>query len=987
MKRIIAAIFGLTIAAAVLTAPPAMAADVQVAGYVINQEGIYIKKGELAFYASCQDFENGNPVATVQFDNPVPLYQVTLPTGLYLVRIAPEPGSFGLTSWNAGSLTCEGAAAIDVKPGSTFHDVTARNGTLTQGGVESDRGDGVSIGDVSFYASCKDFRNFEPAGSAMIDNAAYQVTLPAGTYRALIEPGSGQGSTVSWHNAKLSCAAADVITVPEISFSQGAPLPFTADLKSLGVTEVSGTADSPKGSILYGDIQFYASCDAYQDGNPIASAPIDNGTYSAEVPAGTYRVRIVPFDTSGALKSWHDNAANCATSSAVTINPDPSQTLALHALAGVVLTGSVTSSNGSVTSGSIDFYKTCSGRSYFTSIDNGSYTVVVPSGNYRAFISADTGTGAVNSWHSNAQSCADAQVVDAAANGTRNLVAKAGFAVSGTVSGSKGSIADGSVTFFRTCDDANSGDSVGSSSLNAGVYNTNLPNGTYRAFIEPDRGQGALESWHNAAMSCEQAATVTVNGPTTANLTAVAGSNVTGSVSNGSGQLSDGNVWFYADCEADEEGDLVARGDFDPNYSLTVPNGTYRVLITPSSAQQAVDSWHSAKPSCDQATPVTVSGDGTINLVATRGAQIGGDVTSSAGPVAEGSIEFYTDCEAFKNENPTSRVKISSGTYSLTVPNGSYRVRIYTKGSGDPAFSWHSAKNTCAEANVVNVTGDNSNVDIVAKLGSPVEGIVTRNGTLVRFGDVSFYATCNDFLSGQEAARGSIVDGFYTTALLDGTYYARIRQSAGFGVSYSWHNAAGSCALASQASVSGPTPARPHHPADVLHQRHCERAIRAVGGRLRAVLRDLHRLPAGQPGGRAVVRGRRVRGPPARRHLPRAHRPVPERRCPLLAQRQELVRAGHRHHDLGLCHAQPRRGRRLVGVRNREQHRRFGQGWGPRLLPHVRRRALQARGGDSADPQQRLLLAHRARHVPRGDRPEQRIRRKVLLALGQGVLR
>ncbi len=439
----------------------------------------------------------------------MPLYQVTLPTGLCLVHIAPEPGSFGLTSWNAGSLTCEGAAAIDVKPGSTFHDVIARDSTLTKGGIEKEVTEATVSSSVTSasFASCKDFRSFEPAGSAMIDNAAYQVTLPAGTYRALIQPGSGQGSAASCpaqHQAvvrgrRRDNGSRDFLFARRLNLA-----PFTADLKSLGVTEVSGTADSPKGSILNGDIQFYASCDGYQDGNPIASAPIDNGTYSAEVPAGTYRVRIVPFDTSGALKSWHDKAANCATSSAVTINPDPSQTLALHALAGVVLTGSVTSNNGSVTSGSIDFYKTCSGRGYFTSIDNGSYTVAVPGGNYRAFISADTGTGAVNSWHSNAQSCADAQVVDAAANGTRNLVAKAGFAVSGTVSSSKGSIADGSVTFFRTCDDANSGDSVGSSSLNAGAYNINLPNGTYRAFIEPDRSRGALGSWNNAAMSCER---------------------------------------------------------------------------------------------------------------------------------------------------------------------------------------------------------------------------------------------------------------------------------------------------------------------------------------------------------------------------------------------------------------------------------------------------------------------------------------------------
>ncbi len=70
MKRIIAAIFGLSIAVAVLTAPPAMAADVQISGYVTNQDGIFIDNGTLGFYTSCQDFENGSPVTEMQFNNP-----------------------------------------------------------------------------------------------------------------------------------------------------------------------------------------------------------------------------------------------------------------------------------------------------------------------------------------------------------------------------------------------------------------------------------------------------------------------------------------------------------------------------------------------------------------------------------------------------------------------------------------------------------------------------------------------------------------------------------------------------------------------------------------------------------------------------------------------------------------------------------------------------------------------------------------------------
>ncbi len=141
------------------------------------------------------------------------------------------------------------------------------------------------------------------------------------------------------------------------------------------------------------------------------------------------------------------------------------------------------------------------------------------------------------------------------------------------------------------------------------------------------------------------------------------------------------------------------------------------------------------------------------------------------------------------------------------MPNGSYRVRLYTKCSGDPTSSWHSAKNSCAQATVVNVTGDNSNVDLVAKLASPVDGNVTRNGNPIRFGTVQFFATCEDFVDEQVAGRAEIQEGIYQTDLPDGKYFARIRQFAGDGVSFSWHNAAGSCAQATEITVAGPTQA------------------------------------------------------------------------------------------------------------------------------------------------------------------------------------
>ncbi len=51
-------------------------------------------------------------------------------------------------------------------------------------------------------------------------------------------------------------------------------------------------------------------------------------------------------------------------------------------------------------------------------------------------------------------------------------------------------------------------------------------------------------------------------------------------------------------------------------YSTTIVPGTYRVEIDPDSGYGARVSWHSAKKACADSTLVTVSGNGTVNLVA-----------------------------------------------------------------------------------------------------------------------------------------------------------------------------------------------------------------------------------------------------------------------------------------------------------------------------------------------------------------------------------
>ena len=283
---------------------------------------------------------------------------------------------------------------------------------------------------------------------------------------------------------------------------------------------------------------------------------------------------------------------------------------------------------------------------------------------------------------------------------------------------------------------------------------------------------------------------------------------MTGTVTSSSGPVDASSLEFYATCEDYTADDPAAWGyGGGGTYTLTIPNGTYRVLISPQSGAKAVQSWHSGKPTCEQATVVTVNGSGPLNLVADAGSAVSGSVTSSNGPVHAGSAEFFATCEDYQLGNRAAWASISSGTYSARLPDGTYRVLIRSSSDTTAAHSWHSAKPNCAQADLVTVNGSTSNLDLVGSAGFDVTGLVTKGGNTVGDGNVSFYATCQDFINGEGIVSVSLQDGYYTTTLAPGTYKARIGLYGRNGTKYSWHSATGSCGSATSVTVSGSTTA------------------------------------------------------------------------------------------------------------------------------------------------------------------------------------
>lgn len=293
--------------------------------------------------------------------------------------------------------------------------------------------------------------------------------------------------------------------------------------------------------------------------------------------------------------------------------------------------------------------------------------------------------------------------------------------IAGSVSSSNGAVDDGSVRFYSSCAAAWP---IATTYFTGGEYQLTVPQGDYRAQIEPENGTGALASWHNAKDSCDTADSVSVGDypdPHPArDLVAVPGSNVSGTVSSSRGTASAGWVVFYEDCAAADSYASAAFDYFVGTYEVTVPNGTYKVLVEPRGGDGVALSWHSAAADCAGAETVTVSGAGDQDLVGLPGWNVSGRVSTANGPVAEAGVTFVADCTPVRPFSYSAwAITDPEGNYVVTVPTGSYRVEIdpYLVDS-DAITSWHADQATCADADEVAVSGDRL-LDLEATSGSP----------------------------------------------------------------------------------------------------------------------------------------------------------------------------------------------------------------------------------------------------------------------------
>ena len=788
MKRLAALLFAMSVMTGmVAVTAPAQAAEFHLTGTASSSRGD-ITSGQVQFYATCADYPS-HPMLTTGLTGGT--FEDDIESGTYLVLIKPSAGQGASQSWHNAQTTCAQATPVTVLGDATI-DLTALPGSNVSGGVSTSLGT-VTTATVTFYASCKAYRNDNHTAISEMTLGTYTVTVPNGDYYVIVSPDPGQPAVQSWHGAAANCAEAT-------------PVSITDDSTTKALTIVAGTQVSGEvfgyGVVESGTLSFFASCTS----DDPTYAAINWGGYLTTLTPGTYYVRIDVDDETGALSSWNGRSSTCIGSTPITVS-GVNDNEPIQASAGSVISGTVTSSNGAVSDGSVSLYADCTAYSQDRSagsgsISGGAYRAVVDSdGTYLVRVNPGAGTGAVRSWHNNSTTCDSATVITVTDRGTEDLVAVAGFDLTGQVTSTNGQVTSGEVAFYPTCEAWTTCHSADSSDITAGQYAVTLSPGTYRVLITPDTGTAAVESWHDAKDSCADATEVTVNTNGTLDLVATPGSNITGSVT-GTGE---GTVFFYPTCEEYLDGEHTARGDFASGpYSVTVPDGSYRVRVRPNPGQSGIDSWHSAKTACAQATVVTVAGNGTIDVVVASGGTASGTVSSSNGPVDSGSLAFYESCDDYPSYS-SATTDISGGSFSLPLRDGTYRVLIRPDIDTGAARSWHNAKATCANADTITVTGDTPGFALVTSAGWQVSGFVTQNGSSIGSSQVAFYDTCQDLVAGEPAAQADTIGGSYDTTLPSGTYLARIEKDYIDSSTSGWHNAKRSCATADEVTISGET--------------------------------------------------------------------------------------------------------------------------------------------------------------------------------------
>ncbi|NQT82507.1 carboxypeptidase regulatory-like domain-containing protein [bacterium] len=228
--------------------------------------------------------------------------------------------------------------------------------------------------------------------------------------------------------------------------------------------------------------------------------------------------------------------------------------------------------------------------------------------------------------------------------------------------------------------------------------------------------------------------------------------------------------------EASVEADDFETGDWaawaqtlpDGSYTIWVPSGTYSVNVF--RVEGWCDQYYLNTPYWDEATPVSVSAPGEtsgIDFVLQPAATIIGQVFQNDGvtPIPDAWVSAF---DAASGSWVAGGDTEHDGSYSISVPSGSYKVRAEADGW---ASQYYDGVDNFDEASIiaVNVPEERGGIDFVLQRGATITGHVYEMGGVTPIAGASVGAvdaTTGDWVAWDDTDQ----NGSYSISVPSGSY-------------------------------------------------------------------------------------------------------------------------------------------------------------------------------------------------------------------------
>ena len=774
-----------------------MPAGYRISGIVTGPDGqplpnISVHASSNSFGADAGTQENGT-------------YSIAVPAGNYVVQfrdnsglhlngcyVSNAPGHFG-TDQN----TCTPVAVTTVDVSNI--NVTMPSGYRISGIVTGP--DGQPLPSISVHASSNSFS----ADAGTQEDGTYLIAVPAGNYVVQFRDNSG-----------LHLNGCYVSNAPgHFSTDQNACTPVavtTGDVGGINIQmslgqRISGTVSGSNGQPL-GSIWVGANSNDYNNGTNTQ----EDGTYSIVVPAGDYTVQF--HDNSGAYVDGcylSDGIGHFSvdqnTCTPVAVTTDDVGGINVQMSLGHRISGTVTGHDGQPLSNvNVNAFSDNFNTGTNTQED-GTYSITVPAGDYTvqfhdnsgAYVDGRYSIGDIGHINVNvSQNVIHTPVVVTTDDvGGINVQMSLGMYISGTVTGPDGQPL-GNINVSANSNDYGNG----TNTQEDGTYSIMVPSGDYMVQFHDNSGphldgcylSGGIDHFSADQNTCTLVA-VTTNDVPNISVTMPAGYRISGTVTDSNGQPLT-NVNVNANSNSFNTGTGTQE---DGTYSLSVPSGDYTLWFNDNSGVNASGCYVSGAPghfgtNQNTCTSVAVTTDdvGGINVQMSPGIRISGTVSGPDGQPL-GNVWVGANSNDYGNGTNTQE----DGTYSITVPSGSYTINLidnsgtHVNGCYSGSAPGHFTPDW-GNCDLVPATDENVTlVDIAMPLGHRISGTVTgSSGQPLANVDVWFDAST--FGVGQRTDDNgnyslTVLPGTYTVSFHDetGTYPGGCYASGGFTTNWS----------------------------------------------------------------------------------------------------------------------------------------------------------------------------------------------------------